>query len=123
VIHDVAEERGCLIIPSFAVGRTQELIYFIRQLEDQGRIPSLPVYVDSPMAINATEIYCSHPEEHDLEMKLLMDEKVPPFCSRKFHLVRSPEESKAMNLNGLDSPQLAAQNLFLYRSLSFPCGV
>src|SRR3989338_8890488 len=97
VIHDVAEERGCLIIPSFAVGRTQELIYDIRQLEDQGRIPSLPVYVDSPMVINATEIYCSHPEEHDLEMKLLMDEKVSPFCSRKFRLVRSPEESKTMN--------------------------
>ena len=97
VIHDVAEERGCLIIPSFAVGRTQELIYFIRQLEDQGRIPSLPVYVDSPMAINVTDIYCAHPEEHDLDMKLLMDQKLCPLCCRQFHLARSPEESRAIN--------------------------
>lgn len=97
VIHNVAEERGCLIIPSFAVGRTQELIYFIRQLEDQGRIPSLPVYVDSPMAINVTDIYCAHPEEHDLDMKLLMDQKLCPLCCRQFHLARSPEESRAIN--------------------------
>ena len=97
VIHDVAEERGCLIIPSFAVGRTQELIYFIRQLEDQGRIPSLPVYVDSPIAINVTDIYCAHPEEHDLDMKLLMDQKLCPLCCRQFHLARSPEESRAIN--------------------------
>ena len=96
-IQEVADEKGCLIIPSFAVGRTQELIYFIRQLEDQGKIPSLPVYVDSPMAMDATAIYCAHPEEHDLEMKLLMDKKLCPLCCRQFHLARSPEESKAIN--------------------------
>ena len=61
------------------------------------RIPSLPVYVDSPMAINVTDIYCAHPEEHDLDMKLLMDQKLCPLCCRQFHLARSPEESKAIN--------------------------
>lgn len=96
-IQEVADEKGCLILPSFAVGRTQELIYFIRKLEDQGKIPSLPVYIDSPMAINATDIYCAHPEEHDIEMKLLMDKKLCPLCCRQFHLARSPEESKAIN--------------------------
>ena len=97
VIQEVADEKRCLIIPSFAVGRTQELIYVIRQLEDQGKIPSLPVYIDSPMAINATDIYCAHLEEHDLDMKLLMDRKLCPLCCKRFHLARSPQESKAIN--------------------------
>lgn len=97
VIREVADQRGCLIIPSFAVGRTQEFIYAIRRLEDKGEIPPIPVHIDSPMAINATDIYCAHPEEHDLDMKLLMDEKRCPLCCRKFHLHRSQEESKAIN--------------------------
>ncbi len=97
IIQQVAEEKGWLIIPSFAVGRTQELIYVIRQLEDQGRIPFLPVHVDSPMAINATDIYCAHAEEHDLDMKLLSDKKRSPLCSRRFFIHRTQEESKAIN--------------------------
>jgi len=97
VIREVADQKGCLIMPSFAVGRTQEIIYAIRQLEDKGDIPSLPVHVDSPMAINATDIYCAHPEEHNLDMKLLMDEKRCPLCCRQLHLHRTQEESKAIN--------------------------
>lgn len=97
VIQEVADQRGCLIIPSFAVGRTQEIIYAIRQLEDKRAIPSIPVHIDSPMAINATDIYCKHPEEHDLDMKLLMDEKRCPLCCRQLHLHRTQEESKAIN--------------------------
>ena len=96
-IREVADQKGCLIIPSFAVGRTQEIIYAIRKLEDNGEIPSLPVHVDSPMAINATDIYCAHPEEHNLDMKLLMDEKRCPLCCRQLYLHRTQEESKAIN--------------------------
>ena len=97
VINETADEKGCLIVPAFAVGRTQELIYTIRKLEDEGKIPPLPVHVDSPMAINATDIYCAHPEEHDLDMKLLMDRKLCPLCCRQFHIHRTAEESKAIN--------------------------
>ncbi len=104
VIREVFEKQGFLIIPSFAVGRTQELIYAIRKLEDEGKIPSLPVHVDSPMAIDATDIYCAHPEEHDVDMKLLMDKKLGPFCSREFHIHRTPEESKT--INGLRGPRI-----------------
>ena len=103
-IRAVADERGCLLIPSFAVGRTQEIIYAIRKLEDAGAIPVLPVHLDSPMAINATDVYCKHPEEHDLDMKLLMDEKLCPLCCRELHLHRTPEESKA--LNNLSGPRI-----------------
>lgn len=97
VVNETADGKGCLIVPAFAVGRTQELIYTIRKLEDEGKIPSLPVHVDSPMAIDATDIYCAHPEEHDLDMKLLMDRKLCPLCCRQFHIHRTAEESKAIN--------------------------
>jgi metallo-beta-lactamase family protein len=100
-INAVADEAACLLIPSFAVGRMQELIYSIRKLEDEGKIPPLPVHIDSPMAINANEIYCEHPDEHDLDMKLLTDKEGGLFRSRRLFLHRSQEESKAINnLNG-----------------------
>ena len=97
IVGEVADEKGCLIIPSFAVGRTQEILYVLRELEDKGAIPTLPVHMDSPMAIDATDIYCAHPEEHDLDMKLLMDKKLCPLCCKKFHIHRTQEESKALN--------------------------
>lgn len=97
VVNEVADRSGCLIVPSFAVGRTQEMIYSIRKLEDEGKIPVLPLHVDSPMAIHATEIYRDHPAEHDLDMKLLTDEKHHPLCSRRFFIHRTREESKAIN--------------------------
>ncbi|HEX6437690.1 MAG TPA: MBL fold metallo-hydrolase [Candidatus Binatia bacterium] len=97
VIKKVAVGMGCLIIPSFAVGRTQEIIYSIRALEDQGKIPPIPVHIDSPMAIDATDVYCAHSEEHDLDMKLLSDAKLCPLSSKKFYIHRTAEESKAIN--------------------------
>jgi len=97
IVNDVVDEGGCLIIPSFAVGRTQELIYTIRRLEDEKKIPILPLHVDSPMAINATEIYCGHPEEHDLDMQLLTDREHDPLCSHRLLIHKTQEESKAIN--------------------------
>ena len=97
IINQVAGEKGCLIIPAFAVGRTQELLYVIRRLEEQGKIPTLPVYMDSPMAVDATEIYCAHPEEHDLDMRLLTNTSRCPLSSRQFRILRTPEESKSIN--------------------------
>jgi len=97
IVRETAERRGALIIPAFAVGRTQELIWTLRKLEDAGAIPVLPVFVDSPMAINVTGIYCEHPEDHDLDMKLLMDEKRCPLCCRQYHLARTVDESKRIN--------------------------
>jgi len=100
VVKESAARGGALIVPSFAVGRTQELIWTLRQLEDAGRIPSLPVYIDSPMAINVTDIYCKHAEDHDLDMKLLMDQERCPLCCRQYHLARTANESKALNDHG-----------------------
>ena len=97
IVCEAAERGGALLCPAFAVGRTQELIWWLRHLEDAGRIPGLAVFVDSPMAIDVTEIYCRHPEDHDLDMALLMDQKRCPLCCRNYTLVRSAQESKGLN--------------------------
>ena len=96
IITETARRGGAVIIPSFAIGRTQELIWMIRALEDTGRLPLVSVFIDSPMAIDVTDIYCRHPEDHDIDMKLLMDQKRCPLCCRQYHLVRTAEESKAL---------------------------
>src|SRR4030095_7897585 len=62
IVRDTADRRGVLMVPAFAVGRTQELIWTLRKLEEAKRIPVLPVVVDSPMAICVTEVYCRHPQ-------------------------------------------------------------
>jgi metallo-beta-lactamase family protein len=97
VVVEASERGGALLVPAFAVGRTQELVWVLRQLEEAGRIASLPVYIDSPMAINVSDIYCRHPEDHALDMKLLMDEKRCPLCCKQYHLAHTPDESKALN--------------------------
>ena len=97
VLTEGVERGGAVVVPAFAIGRTQELIWTIRKLEDEGRVRPIPVYIDSPMAINVTDIYCRHPEDHDLDMKLLMDEARCPLCCRQYNLTRSAAESKALN--------------------------
>jgi metallo-beta-lactamase family protein len=102
LIKDTVAQRSCLIIPAFAIGRTQELIYTIRRMEDAGEIPTVPVHVDSPMGIEATEIYCRHIEEHDFEMQQLRNRESCPIASRYMVVDKTPEQSKA--INGLRGP-------------------
>ncbi|PIQ84646.1 MAG: MBL fold metallo-hydrolase [Candidatus Omnitrophica bacterium CG11_big_fil_rev_8_21_14_0_20_63_9] len=97
IVQEIAQRQGVLLIPAFTVGRTQLLIWMLRELESAGRIPALPVYIDSPMGINVADIYCRHPEDHDLDMKMLMDQRQCPLCCRQYHLVKTVEESKALN--------------------------
>jgi metallo-beta-lactamase family protein len=104
IVHEAVGRGGALVIPAFAVGRAQELLWTLRQLEDTGRIPVLPVYLDSPMAIDVTDIYGRHPEDHDLDMSALVDQKRSPLACQRFHLVRTPQESKA--LNALHGPMI-----------------
>lgn len=97
IITETVNRGGQVIIPSFAVGRTQLLLYLIRELEDEGRIPIIPVYVDSPMASSATRLYLSHKEDHDLDMKDLLDDRRNPLATQRFNLARTRDESKAIN--------------------------
>ena len=97
VLKETAEQRGCLLIPAFAIGRTQDLVYTIRQMEDAGEIPPIPVYIDSPMGIEATQIYSHHTAEHDFEMAQLSNHDRNPLRSRAMVVAKSPEQSKAIN--------------------------
>lgn len=97
VIVETARRGGTVLIPSFAVGRAQEILYYMRELEQDGEIPILPVYVDSPMAVDAFEVFHDHEEEHDLEMTRLRTEGKNPLRTQNVSFVRSVQESKAIN--------------------------
>jgi len=98
VVNRVSKRGGCIVIPAFAIGRTQTFMYYLRQLEDQQRIPRLPVYIDSPMALSATDLYVRHKEDHDLEfVREDADGKGDPLSVHQFHLTRTADESKAIN--------------------------
>jgi len=100
LIRETVEQRRVLLVPAFAVGRTQELLWMIRRLEDTDRIPAVPVFIDSPMAINVTEIYQRHPEDHDLDMQQLADRERSPLTTRHSHFLRTANESKSLNERG-----------------------
>ena len=91
------DQKGWLLIPAFAVGRSQEILYDLRRLEAAGRIPSLPVYLDSPMAIQATVIYATHTDEHDAELQEAEAGGKRPFAPRRFHLSTTVADSKRLN--------------------------
>ena len=97
IVNRVVKRGGSIVIPAFAVGRTQMFMYYLRQLENLQRIPKVPVYVDSPMALSATDLYLKHTEDHDLDFA--RDEKNggDPLSVREFHLARTVEDSKKIN--------------------------
>ncbi len=97
VIKEAVSRGGAIIIPAFALGRTQELMYHLTGLEKAGRLPRLPAYVDSPMAIEATEIYCAHPEDFEGDMRTMTMTRNCPLHCGDFRLARSPDESRAIN--------------------------
>jgi len=93
VINRTAKRGGAVVIPAFAVDRTQLLMYYLRELLDQKRIPQLPVYVDSPMAISVTDMYARHRGDHDLKPQTSPD----PLNVKEVHLTRTVEDSKKIN--------------------------
>jgi metallo-beta-lactamase family protein len=98
ILNRVVHRGGSIIIPAFAIGRTQTFMYYLRQLEVENKIPRLPVYVDSPMAQSATDLYLKYPEDHDVEFtKIDANGRGDPLNVREFHLTRTVEESKAIN--------------------------
>jgi metallo-beta-lactamase family protein len=98
IVNRTAKRGGSLVIPAFSVGRTQLLMYYLRKLEEQQRIPHLPVFVDSPMAINVTALYVSHHEDHDAEFSALEETgNGDPLNCHEVHMTRTVEESKQIN--------------------------
>ena len=97
IVEATAGRGGTLVIPSFAVGRTQELLYLFRELMEQGKMHSIPIHVDSPMGIDVTDIYMRHKEEHDLETLALEARGIKPFSFPEVHFDRTREQSVALN--------------------------
>ena len=97
VLQDALKKGGKVIIPAFAVERTQQLLYVLHQLFENGTIPEVPVFVDSPLAVNATEIFRLHPECFNEEVYDTLFERSNPFGFEGLTLIRSVSKSKELN--------------------------
>ncbi len=97
IVAQTARRGGSVVIPSFAIGRTQELLFLFRELSGQEKMPALPIHVDSPMAIDATDLYRKHHEEHNLNVDELEKNGLTLFSQPNVHFDRSVEQSKALN--------------------------
>ncbi|QAT83294.1 Ribonuclease [Corallococcus coralloides] len=96
VITRTVHQGGTVIIPVFAVGRAQELLWTLHRLRDEQRLPRVSVFLDSPMAQDVTELYCLHPEDHDVDMQRLTEQARCPLCASEHHWVRTAESSRAL---------------------------
>jgi metallo-beta-lactamase family protein len=95
--HTCLEKRGKLIIPAFSIGRTQEIVYILDRLSHEGKLPRIPVYVDSPLAVNATQVFIGHPECFDEELHHYMVTDENPFGFNNLKYLSSVEDSKKLN--------------------------
>ncbi|HLA69540.1 MAG TPA: MBL fold metallo-hydrolase [Bacteroidota bacterium] len=97
VIKRTVDRGGKVIIPSFSVGRTQELVFTLFKLSDEGKLPAFPVFVDSPLAVNATDVFRMHPECFDRETLRYLHKNEDPFGFGRLKYIRSVEDSKKLN--------------------------
>ena len=99
IAHKVYEDRGKLIVPAFSVGRTQEIVFRLNQLAENGELPPMKVHVDSPLAVKSTDIFRAHLECFDDEMinAILSEDDEDPLSFEKLNYIRSGEASRALN--------------------------
>jgi metallo-beta-lactamase family protein len=98
IVRDTCvENRGKLLIPAFSVGRTQEIVHMLDQLESTGKLPKIKVFVDSPLAVNATTVFGAHPECYDAELQEYMLTDDNPFGFNNLTYITDVRESKALN--------------------------
>lgn len=104
VINRTYARKGVVVIPAFAVGRTQTLLYYLRELKEQHQIPDIPIVVDSPMASDATSIYAHNPSEYDEESTGLLRKGHQPFSTSHLGFTRDRHDS--IKLNSVDQPMI-----------------
>jgi metallo-beta-lactamase family protein len=97
VIQRTIDRGGKVIVPAFSVGKTQELLYELFELNDSGRLPAVPIFVDSPLSVNTTEVFKTHPECFDKETLKYILQNEDPFGFGRLKYIRSVEESKKLN--------------------------
>jgi len=100
LIGETCSNGGKVVIPSFAVGRTQEIVYSLHRLANAGELPDVPIFVDSPLAVNVTGVFRLHPECYDEELRtfIAQDRHPDPFGFDRLHYIRNTEDSKALNV-------------------------
>jgi len=104
VIQETLEKNGKVIIPAFSVGRTQMIVYTLHQLSLEGALPKVPIFVDSPLSVNATEVFRLHPECFNQDIYDFLHEKANPFGMENLTYIRHLEHSK--KLNDLKTPAI-----------------
>ena len=97
IIDKAYARKSKIIIPAFSVGRTQEIVYALHQVFDKKDYPRFPVYVDSPLSVNATDVFRIHPECFDNEIAKFLIEKKDPFGFDQLHYISETEDSKRLN--------------------------
>lgn len=97
LVHTCVEKGGKLIIPAFAVGRTQEIVYVLNNFFNQGKLPRIDIYVDSPLAVNATSVFRVHTECFNEEFQHLLQQDEDPFGFRNLFYITKQEDSKKLN--------------------------
>jgi metallo-beta-lactamase family protein len=96
-INDTVAKKGKVIIPAFAVGRTQEIVYSLHKLHNAGRIPDMPIFVDSPLAVNVTDVFKRHAECYDEETRKFVEDNGPVFTFSKLRYIEDRNDSIALN--------------------------
>lgn len=104
LVQETIQRQGRVIIPAFSVGRTQQIVYTLHQLVDSKLLPPLPIYVDSPLSVNATEVYRLHPECFNDSIYKFLREKANPFGMENLTYIR--EAAHSMKLNELKDPAI-----------------
>jgi metallo-beta-lactamase family protein len=104
LVLETLKQNGKVIIPAFSVGRTQQIVYVLNQLTLAGKLPRVPIFVDSPLSVNATEIYRLHPECFNDEINKFLHEKANPFGMENLTYIR--ELANSMKLNDLQEPAI-----------------
>lgn len=97
VLHTCVEKKGKLIIPSFSVGRTQEIVFLLNNFYNEGKLPRIKVYVDSPLSVNATEVFRMNTDTMNAEVKDVMKYDDDPFGFNTLKYIKKVDESKALN--------------------------
>lgn len=103
-VNETLKQNGKVIIPSFSIGRTQDIVYTLHQLTDAGRLPKIPIFVDSPLSVNATEVYRLHAECFNDDIYKFLREKSNPFGMENLTYIR--ELAHSIKLNDLKEPAI-----------------
>ena len=111
VVAATASRGGKVIIPAFAVGRTQEIVYRLEELSREGKLPPVPVFVDSPLAVNVTDIFRAHPECYDEELREYMATDPNPFGFARLTYIRDVADSKRLNTSRLPMVIISASGM------------